>query len=170
MSGAIWAVAEVADGQPTRLSLELATLARELALAAGREAAAVVIDVQAAAAAPLLADYLPSVLAVGAPEAADHAAAAVIAPLIAALIAQYEPSLVLLGASPDGKDVAGALAALLDWNVLVNGAAVRWVGGAPTVEMSTFGGRLVTQSAPTTSMPSGDAPSRTSDGSCWAIN
>ncbi|MFI5261473.1 MAG: electron transfer flavoprotein subunit alpha/FixB family protein, partial [Candidatus Limnocylindrales bacterium] len=67
-----------------------------------------------------------------------------------ALIAQHEPSLVLLGASPDGKDVAGALAALLDWNVLVNGAAVRWVDGAPTVEMSTFGGRLVTQSAPTT--------------------
>ena len=32
---AIWAVAELAGGRPTRLSLELATLARQLAQASG---------------------------------------------------------------------------------------------------------------------------------------
>ncbi len=39
----IWAIAEIAEGVPTKLSLELATLARQLAEAAGGESRTVLI-------------------------------------------------------------------------------------------------------------------------------
>ncbi|MGZ4424121.1 MAG: hypothetical protein ACXVZK_05525, partial [Gaiellaceae bacterium] len=153
MPGAIWAIAELdEEGQPTRLAQELATLARGLASAAAADAVGVVLGAGAAtvqAAGTALAAFLPDVLTVDVPGAADHAAAAAAAPALAALVRDRKPALVLVGASPDGKDLAGALAALLDRAVLVNAAAVRWADGAPTVEMSTFGGRLVTQSVPT---------------------
>ena len=38
------------------------------------------------------------------------------------------------------------LVGLTDLPILVNGAAVDWADGAPRVEMSTFGGKLVTHS------------------------
>src|SRR6185312_14008382 len=55
------------------------------------------------------------------------------------------PAAVLTGAGPDGRDVAGTLSALLERTVLVNATAVAWDGG-PSVEMSVFGGKLVTTS------------------------
>ena len=153
MPGAIWAIAELdEDGQPTRLAQEVATVARGLAAEAGADAVGVVLGAGAPAletAGTAYAAYLPAILTVDVPSAADHAAAAAVAPALAALVRERKPALVLVGASPDGKDLAGALAGLVDRAVLVNGAAVRWTDGAPTVEMSTFGGRLVTQSVPT---------------------
>ncbi len=153
MPGVIWAIAELdEDGQPTRLAQEVATVARGLAAEAGADAVGVVLGAGApalATAGTAYAAYLPAILTVDVPSAADHAAAAAVAPALAALVRERKPALVLVGASPDGKDIAGALAGLLDRAVLVNGAAVRWTDGAPTVEMSTFGGRLVTQSVPT---------------------
>ncbi len=153
MPGAIWAIAELdEDGQPTRLAQELATLARGLAADAGADAVGVVPGAggpAVEAAGKAVADYLPAVLTVEVSAAADHAAAAATAPALAALVRERKPAVILIGASPDGKDLAGAVAGLLDRAVLVNGAAVRWTDGAPTVEMSTFGGRLVTQSVPT---------------------
>ncbi|MEJ7752982.1 MAG: electron transfer flavoprotein subunit alpha/FixB family protein [Candidatus Limnocylindrales bacterium] len=143
--GGIWAVGEVGGGQPTRLTLELATLARQLAESAGAEARSVVIGGDAAAAAAELAAFGPDVLAV---EAAGEGrpAAATVASHLAALVAERAPDIVLLGATPDGKDVAGALMALSDLPILVNTAGVSWSDGRPDVEMSTFGGRLVTRS------------------------
>ncbi|MBA3960245.1 MAG: electron transfer flavoprotein subunit alpha/FixB family protein, partial [Chloroflexi bacterium] len=73
-------------------------------------------------------------------------AAATVASHLAALVAERSPDIVLLGATPDGKDVAGALMALSDLPILVNTAGVSWSDGRPDVEMSTFGGRLVTRS------------------------
>ncbi len=143
----IWAVGEVADGQPTRLTLELATLARQLSEAAGTsaEARSVVIGGGAATAGAEVARYGPDVLAV---ETAGEGrpAAATLAGHLAALVGEQSPDIVLLGATPDGKDVAGALMALSDLPILVNTAGVSWSDGRPTVEMSTFGGRLVTSS------------------------
>lgn len=145
MPGAIWVVAELADGRPTRLSLELASLAHELAAAAGREAVAVLVDGDAEAAASLAAQG-PDVLPVVGVAADERPLAAVLAPAIAALVQARRPAYLLLGASPDGKDVAGILVALLGWDVLVNAAAVRWSEAGPVAQMSTFGGRLVTES------------------------
>jgi electron transfer flavoprotein alpha subunit len=141
----IWAVGELADGTPTRLTLELATLARQLAGAAGIEARTVLVGQGAADAAAAVATYGPDVIAVETGDS-DAPYAATIAGALVHLIAERGPDIVLVGASPDGKDVAGALIGLTDLPILVNGSGVSWESEGPSVEMSTFGGRLVTRS------------------------
>jgi electron transfer flavoprotein alpha subunit len=142
----ILAIGELADGAPTRLTLELATLARQLGAASGSTTALLLTGPGADAAAVEVAPYGVTVLTVESP-VSDVPVAAALAAQAAAVIAQREPDLVLVGASADGKDVAGALVGLTSLPVLVNGAGVTWAEGAPRVEMSTWGGRLVTQSA-----------------------
>jgi electron transfer flavoprotein alpha subunit len=147
MAGAIWAIGEIADGQPTKLTLELATLARSLAEKAAGEAKTVLVGAGAGDAATTAAAYGPDVLAVEVDASlADRPVAAVIAPRVAELVAQRRPDFLLIGASNDGKAVAGLLLALTDLPLLANGAGVTWGDGAPNVEMSTFGGKLVTHS------------------------
>ena len=144
---AIWAIGEIADGQPTKLTLELATLARTLAANSGGEARTVLVGAGAAAAGPAAAAYGPDVLAVEVEAGlSDRPVASVVAPRVAALVAERMPDFLLIGASNDGKDVAGLLLGLTDLPVLVNGSGVTWGDGAPRVEMSTFGGKLVTHS------------------------
>jgi electron transfer flavoprotein alpha subunit len=145
MAGPIWAVAETADGHPTRLSLELAALAQQLAQQAGVGAAVVSLGAGSEVTTEL-ASYGPKVLAGAAELDGGHPAAAVLAPLVAALVRERQPSYLLLPATPDGKDLAGALTALLDWDVLVNATGVRWSDDGPVAQMSTFGGRLLTDS------------------------
>jgi electron transfer flavoprotein alpha subunit len=144
---AIWAVAEVAGGRPTRLSLEVATLARALAEAAGADAVGLAIGAGAADVAMELAAYVPRVLAVEAETEAERPDAAVVARWLSALVTERRPDVLLLPASPDGRDLAGLLAGALDLPVLVNAGGVRWSDGGPVVQMSTFGGRLLTESA-----------------------
>ncbi|HEX8024587.1 MAG TPA: electron transfer flavoprotein subunit alpha/FixB family protein [Candidatus Limnocylindrales bacterium] len=144
----IWMVAETnPDGTLARSSAELATLARTLADAAGggSQAAGVVVAADPEAAAEELATYLPRVVAVAEPNAADHAWGQVAAQRAAAVIGSEAGTVVLTGAGPDGRDVAGTLLALADGAVLVNATAVSW-DGAPSVEMSVFGGKLITTS------------------------
>jgi len=144
---AIWAIGEIADGQPTKLTLELATLARTLAANSGGEARTVLVGAGAAAAGTAAATYGPAVLAVEVEAGlSDRPVASVVAPRVAALVAERMPDFLLIGASNDGKDVAGLLLGLTDLPVLVNGSGVTWGDGAPRVEMSTFGGKLVTHS------------------------
>jgi electron transfer flavoprotein alpha subunit len=148
----IWVVAETnADGSLAKSSSEVATLARALAQAAGAEAAGIVIAADPGSAAAELAGYVPRVLAVAEPEAVDHPWAQIAAQRAAAILASESPAAVLTGAGPDGRDVAGTLAALLDKPVLVNATAVAWSGdgseAGPSVEMSVFGGKLLTTSA-----------------------
>ena len=89
-----------------------------------------------------VARYAPEVLAVEADTDGATPAALVIAAHLAAMTGIAPADLVLVPASPDGKDVAGIVAARLGLPVLVNAAAVAWQDGGPVVEMSTFGGRL----------------------------
>src|SRR5688500_15447292 len=133
----IWAVGEIADGSPTRLTLELATLARQLAEAAGEEARTVLIGAGAATAADEAARYGPDVLALEV-DTADGPAPNAVAPLLAGLVEERTPDYLLIGASNDGKDVAGLLVGLTDLPILVSGAGVEWADGGPRVEMSTF--------------------------------
>jgi electron transfer flavoprotein alpha subunit len=137
----ILAVGEVVDGAVTRLSTEVATLARTLADASGWSVEGIVFGDRADDAGRDLARYLP-VVRFERGIAADRT----IAPVAAAL--SVEPAdLMLLPASPDGRDIAGALSALTGLGVLTNATAVRWGDEGPVVEMSVFGGRLVTESA-----------------------
>ena len=140
----IWALGEINDGVPSKLSLELATLARQLAEKSGGESKTVLIGKGASSAANEVAPYAGGVLAVDTDVAGP--AAAIVATRAAALIAERNPDFVLVGASNDGKDMAGLLLGLTDLPVLVNAAAVEWTDGAPQVEMSTYGGKLVTNS------------------------
>jgi electron transfer flavoprotein alpha subunit len=70
----------------------------------------------------------------------------VVASAAAGLIAGDPGACILVGSSPDGRDVAGFLAAMLGAGVIGNAAGVTWDGG-PVVEKGVFGGRLVTTSA-----------------------
>jgi electron transfer flavoprotein alpha subunit len=153
MAGPMWVVAELSpEGGLARLSTEVATLARELAEAAGTEAVGVVVGADPGAAAEELAAYLPRVLAVADAGADGVAWATAAGEAVAGLVADppggAAPAFILAGASPDGRDLAGVLSALTGLGVLVNATAARWDPEAgPIVEMSVFGGKLTTESA-----------------------
>ena len=143
----IWVIGEMnGDGSLTRMSAETATLGRSLAAAAGTDVAGIVVAADPTSAAKELAAYLPRVLALADPEAAGHVWASIAAERIAAAIGTDPATVVLVGAGPDGRDVAGALSALTSLGVLVNATGVTWTDGGPSVEMSVFGGKLITTS------------------------
>ena len=143
----IWVIGEMnGDGSLTRMSAETATLGRSLAEAAGTDVAGIVVAADPTSAAKELAGYLPRVLALADPEAAGHVWASIAAERIAAVIGTDPATVVLVGAGPDGRDVAGALSALTSLGVLVNATGVTWADGGPSVEMSVFGGKLITTS------------------------
>jgi electron transfer flavoprotein alpha subunit len=142
---AIWAVGEVADGVPSKLTLELATLARQLAEKANGESKQVLIGKGASDAAKEAAAY-GDVIAIDA-DPGTSPVASLIAPKLAALVGERNPDVLLFAASSDGKDACGLFIGLTDWPVLVNASGVDWTDGGPSVEMSTFGGKLVTHSA-----------------------
>ncbi|HEX5239984.1 MAG TPA: electron transfer flavoprotein subunit alpha/FixB family protein [Candidatus Limnocylindrales bacterium] len=144
-----WVIAEInPDGSLARASAELATLARELASTAGTEAHGIVVATEPSAAAKELATYLGDVIAIADPSLADHAWAQVAAQRAAEVIDTSGPTAILTGAASDGRDIAGTLLALLDGAILVNATAVTWAeGSGESVEMSVFGGKLITTSS-----------------------
>ena len=142
--GDILVVGEVApDGSLTKLSTEVATLARALAAAGGGSASGVVPAAGADAAAAELAGFLPSVV-VDAGAAADATASERAAVLAVALDGVDH---VLVPASPDGRDLAGVLSALTGRGVLANATGTSWADGGPLVENSVFGGKWITLGA-----------------------
>jgi electron transfer flavoprotein alpha subunit len=143
----LWVIGEVtADGALARISTEVATLVRELAKASSQDAAGIVVAAEPAAAAAELATYLPRVLAVTEPAAADRPWSMVAADRIARILEPETTEFDFVGAGPDGRDLAGALSALTGWGVLANATGATWADGAPVVEMSVFGGKLTTTS------------------------
>jgi electron transfer flavoprotein alpha subunit len=146
MPGEIWVVGEAQAGGLARVSAEVATLARSLGDRGGREVRGVVVAADPGPAADELARYVSTVLAVRAPEDADHAAAAVAAVALAVLAEDRRPDYIVIGATPDGRDMAGMLSALLGWGLLANAIGVTWGAAGPAVEMSIFGGRVLTTS------------------------
>jgi electron transfer flavoprotein alpha subunit len=144
VSGELWVLGEIVEGAPTGPSLGLMTLVGGLASGAST-AKAVVVHPDAADVADAFAASGLDVLTVASGTKGDAASPAAVGPVLAALISARKPSHVFLVGSPDGKDLAGVLAALLDWPVLAGATAVKW-DGKPIVEMTTFGGRLITSS------------------------
>jgi electron transfer flavoprotein alpha subunit len=146
----LWVIGEPGvGGGLAHLSGEVATLARAVGEASGRDVRGVVVGADPGAAAGELARYLPRVIAIAEPAAADHAWSGVAAGRIAALVEAAggaAPELILAGAGPDGRDLAGALSALTGLGVLTGATAVAWTESGPTVEMGAFGGKLLTTS------------------------
>ena len=145
-AGAIWVHGELTgDGDLANISAEVATLARTLGEAAGRDVVGIVVGADPEGAAGELARYVPRVLAITEPATADHAAGTIVGQRIAALVERDGPAVLLTGAGPEGRDLAGVVSALTGWGVLVNAVAVTWDDG-PVVTMSVFGGKLTTTS------------------------
>jgi electron transfer flavoprotein alpha subunit len=143
----LWVLGEVAaDGTLARISTEVATFARTLAEAAGEEVAGVIVAADPTAAAAELATYLPRVLSVSEPAAAERAWSMVAAERIKGLLEPDTQEFMFTGAGPDGRDLAGALSAMLGWGILANAIGASWGDDGPIVEMSVFGGKLKTTS------------------------
>ena len=142
MPGTILVIGETLDGQTTKLSNEIATLGRALADASGLELVGF-LPGDAAAAGELAAHTGSRVLHAGLD---DRVPAPQATARVAADLAR-EAAYVLLGATPNGRDLAGILSAVLDRPVLSNATGVTWSDGGPVVEMSVFGGKLITRSA-----------------------
>ncbi len=142
--GRVWAICRSTGNHPTRLSVELATLARAIGLASGMDAVALVVGDDPAAAGKVLATYVPRVL--GMPPAPARPWAAGMAQLV---LDQFDPiqDVLLIGSDPDGLALAGMLVGLTDLPILVNASGVAWGDGGIRASMSTFGGRLQTTSA-----------------------
>jgi electron transfer flavoprotein alpha subunit len=145
----IWVHGEITgDGSLAKLSTEVATLARALATeSGGAEVTGVVIGADPAGAATELAKYLPRVLTVTEPAAAEHAAGTIVAQRLAALVDEHDPDVILAGAGPEGRDLAGALSALTGRGILANAIALRGSPDGPVATHSVFGGKLITESA-----------------------
>jgi electron transfer flavoprotein alpha subunit len=147
MPGGIWVLGEAgADGALAKISTEVATLARSLAEAGGTGVSGVVMAADPRPAADELARYLATVQAVTEPLTAENVVATIVADRLASLIEREAPEYVLLGAGPEGRDVAGALGALLGWPILANAVSATWTDGGIRIEQSVFGGKLVTTS------------------------
>jgi electron transfer flavoprotein alpha subunit len=144
----IWVHGELAgDGSLTKLSTEVATLARAVAEELGdADVTGVVIGADPSGAATELATYVPKVLAVTEPSTGDHAAGMIVAQRLASLIEARDPDIVMTGAGSEGRDLAGALSALTGWGVLANATAVRGTDDGPVATHSVFGGKLITES------------------------
>jgi electron transfer flavoprotein alpha subunit len=131
------------DGSLTKLSAEVATLARELGAAGGGDVEGLVFGSDAGGAATELARFLPVVRHAASAEAGGSMAS-LAGPIAASL---GDGDIALLPASADGRDLAGALSAATGRGVLANAIGVRWADGGPVVRQSVFGGKLVTESA-----------------------
>lgn len=145
MSGRILVIGELADGRPTRLSLEVATLARRLGAALDRPVVGLLVGAGAGPAGDDLAAYLPEVVTVEVPELADLAPAARVAAEVAA-VAEPGDGPILVGASTDGRDAAGTLAVLLDRPILANAVGLEAGADGLVAVKTIFGGKLVVRS------------------------
>lgn len=149
MPPVILAVAETADGHLTRLSAEVATLARQLADAAGGQAVGLVVDANPGAPAAELAAYLPRVVAVAQPAMASSVPAPHVLAEVRRLVDEGITH-VIAGATADGRDVVGGLVAFTGWGYLANADAATWDGTAPVMTSAVLGGKAVVRSTLTT--------------------
>ncbi len=146
MPATILAVAEVVDGGLTKLSGEVATLARQLAEAAGGTALGLVVDAAPDDAAAALAEYLPRVVAVADPSLGSAVAAPAVAAQVAALLDEGVTH-VVLGATTEGRDVAGTVVGSTGLGMLANADGATWTDDGPQVRSSVLGGKAIVDSA-----------------------
>jgi electron transfer flavoprotein alpha subunit len=143
--GPVLVVGELGGGHPTRLTLELATLAGRLAAGAGTGAHVVLAGASEDAATEVAA-HGPDVLVAAAGQADAPVARSLVDAAVAA-IERVEPSVVLIGATQDGHDVAGAVLGLTDSPLLASATAVRIANERVEVDIAAWGGRLEATSA-----------------------
>ncbi len=145
MPATLLVLGEVADGHLTKLSAEIAALARGLAASAGGQALGLVVDRAPDAAAGELAAHLPRVVSVALGPAADEAWAPHAAAEARRLVGEGATH-VLAGVTNDGRDVAGLLCGALGWGILANASGAAWDGDALVVRATVLAGKAITRS------------------------
>lgn len=143
----IWAYIEQERGEPKKISLEMATLAKRLADQGGATAAAVAMGPGARAAAEKAGAY--GIAKAYVREDGKYAEYVITpqAHLLANLIREKKPSLVLLGSTAVGRDVAARVAAKLRLGILGNVVDAGLEGGKVLVVAPAFGGNIEVSAA-----------------------
>jgi electron transfer flavoprotein alpha subunit len=145
----VWVLAEIADGKPTSISLELLTKARSM----GSTTEAVAWGADTAAVAGELGNYGASTVY----DVGDIGAALPGAPVAAALSALVEggnrPDVILIPASYDGRDIAARLSVRLDSPVITNVVDLTVDGDDVLSQHGLFGGAQVATARFTGSRP-----------------
>ncbi|HEY8324877.1 MAG TPA: electron transfer flavoprotein subunit alpha/FixB family protein [Ktedonobacterales bacterium] len=140
MANDVWALAEIANGKLTGVSLQIASKAAELAGQLGGASAAVALGTSTAAAAQEL-----GACGVRTVYAADGAVydEYLIQPhveTLAALVEQHQPAVILFAVSNYGRDVAARLAARLGLGLEYNVSGVSVEGGQLALTVPAFDG------------------------------
>jgi electron transfer flavoprotein alpha subunit len=143
----IWAFIEQDKGEPKKISLEMATLAKRLSEQTGGTAAAVVMGDGARSAAEKVGQY--GVAKAYVKEDSKYSDYVVVpqAHLLANLVREKKPSVLLVGSTPMGRDVAARVAAKLKLGVVANVVDVGMEGGKVRVVSPAFGGNIEISSA-----------------------
>ena len=136
--GKVWVFADITEGKPAPVALEL--LAKARSLGGTTEAVAFSKDAEAAAG-ELGAHGATTLFAATDPAYDEVLLGGPAADALAALVGEHHPDLILFGMTYDGRDVAGRLAARLGVPVLANGVDLSADGGI-AVQTSIFGATL----------------------------
>jgi electron transfer flavoprotein alpha subunit len=134
----VWVFAELTEGRPRAITLELLTIARALG-----EVEAVALGPGAKGAAGALGAYGAARVHVNEdPAFAEHLAEPA-TDCLAALAGRGAPDLMLFGFSSDSREVAGRLAARLGVGLISNATEVSAAGGHFVARVPYFGGAKV---------------------------
>jgi electron transfer flavoprotein alpha subunit len=134
----IWVFAELAEGRPKAITLELLTLARDLG-----EVEAVALGPDARAAAGALGAHGAAKVHINEDPAFSEYLAEPAADCLAALAAAGAPDLMLFGFSSDSREVAGRVAARLGVGLISNATGVAATDGGFEARVPYFGGAKV---------------------------
>lgn len=144
MSGDILVYIEHANGEPRRISLEIASKAAELAASLGGSVHAVAFGAGARATADRLGQYGVDSLHAGEDSVFDEYLTEPAVEAAASVIDAVKPVAALFPYSQDGKDLASRLAARFDSAAIANVIGIEVADGAVEVTETIFGGSLTT--------------------------
>lgn len=143
--GELWTIVEHAQGEPSKVSLQMLAAGRMLAEKMGHDLAAVFVGTGFDRAKEQLAKH-------GAPKAyvAEHEDfdTYLVQPQVdtlTSLIQEKSPEVVLFASVPDGKDLGSAVAAKLEAGILADVVDIEPDGDRLTCTMSVFGGATITR-------------------------
>jgi electron transfer flavoprotein alpha subunit len=133
------------DGTVKKVTLELLTLARSLG-----EPSAVFVGQGYDSAKDSLAEYGAQKVYVAGDAELDNYLVAPKAEVLAQIVGESSPAAVLIPSSPEGKEVAGRLAVMLDSGVITDAVGI---GDGFTAQQSIFGGAFTVDSTVTKGTP-----------------
>jgi electron transfer flavoprotein alpha subunit len=142
VSNDIWVFVEHDKGEPKKVSLELATKAKELADALGGSSAAVAFGPGAGSTAKKIGLYGAGTLYASEDEQLVKYSITPQAQVLADLIAEKKPRVVLFPNTSVAKDVAAQVSAKIGAGVLTNAIDVALKDGAITSLAPAFGGSI----------------------------